>query len=151
MDKVGVRLLLAFCVGVGIYMATKTPRGIRNNNPGNIRHGENWQGMTEAQTDSAFIQFVSPEYGIRAMTRILNTYRVRYGLNTINGVIARWAPPTENNTGAYVLSVAQSLQIKPSDVIKDDEVPYLIMAIIKHENGQQPYTLQTILRGIELA
>ncbi len=55
-------------------------RGFRNNNPGNIRHGEPWLGLAEDQTDPDFCQFVSVEYGIRAMFRILETYREKYGL-----------------------------------------------------------------------
>ena len=58
-------------------------RGIRNNNPGNIRHGEKWEGLSDKQTDSSFCIFVSPEYGIRALAKVLLTYYKKYQLNTV--------------------------------------------------------------------
>src|SRR5262245_8809411 len=66
-------------------------RGLRNNNPGNIKHGAQWEGMAPTQTDPTFITFVSPEYGIRAMARILKNYQSKWGLNTLDQVIRRWS------------------------------------------------------------
>lgn len=127
-------------------------RGIRNNNPGNIRHGDNWQGMADVQTDASFIQFVNPEYGIRAMTKILLTYNDRYGLNTVRGIISRWAPPVENDTESYINSVASRLDVYPDDVINVRAyMPDLVEAIIYHENGIQPYEYATLSQGIILA
>lgn len=129
------------------------PRGIRNNNPGNIRHGDNWRGMAEEQPDSAFITFVKPEWGFRAMVRILHSYN-RRGVNTLAEIINTWAPPVENNTAAYVNHVAERLGMAPSGVIdlEDREtVIDLLEAITLHENGQQPYSRDIIRRGYELA
>ncbi|MFI3272941.1 MAG: structural protein, partial [Pseudomonadota bacterium] len=56
------------------------PRGIRNHNPGNIRHGDDWQGLRDTQTDKNFCQFVSPEFGIRALARVLMNYEKKHGL-----------------------------------------------------------------------
>lgn len=53
----------------------KIARGERNNNPGNIRHGSKWQGLSAEQTDKDFCQFISPEYGIRAIYKLLQTYQ----------------------------------------------------------------------------
>lgn len=145
---IGLGLLLLFGGGAAVY--TKT-RGLRNNNPGNIRHGAQWQGMSPTQTDESFVQFVSPEYGIRALARVLETYAGR-GLNTVASIINTYAPPTENDTGAYVNAVAVALSVDPNaplDVAY--ELPELIAAIIEHENGMQPYGLDTIDRGIALA
>jgi len=128
------------------------PRGIRNNNPGNIRHGDSWQGLAPEQPDSAFCTFVSPAYGIRAMGRILRNYQRKYGLNTVRGIISRWAPPTENDTEAYVLHVAEKLGVGADDAIDVDSLlAPLVGAIIHHENGQCPYDAATIARGVELA
>ena len=85
-------------------------RGIRNNNPLNIRHSaDQWQGARAEQTDKVFVQFTSMAYGYRAAWKVLDTYcltfkRERKAYNVRN-IIGRWAPPTENNTGAYVRSV----------------------------------------------
>ena len=131
--------------------AADAPRGIRNNNPGNIDRNEKWQGMTENQTDSRFISFESPEWGIRAITQVLRNYEKKYGLNTVEGIINRWAPPVENDTGSYINNVAQSIGTSPKaklDLSDRDVLLPLIKAIIQHENGQQPYSDDAILKGI---
>lgn len=126
-------------------------RGIRNNNPGNVRHGESWQGMAPTQTDSAFIQFQSPEWGIRAIVKILQTYQ-KHGLTTIAQIISRWAPNTENDTPAYIKNVAWQCGVSPDDpIVLSDCMPTLIEAIIQQENGQQPYTVAEIEKAIALA
>lgn len=129
-----------------------TPRGIRNHNPGNIRHGNNWQGLSSEQHDSDFCTFTTPEYGIRAMCKILLTYERRHHLNTVRGIISRWAPPCENHTESYIQAVANALGVHPDTPINvAEELPALIPAIIHHENGKQPYDLITIKRGIHMA
>ena len=88
------------------------PRGIRNNNPLNIRKGNNWKGERPVQTDRAFEEFESMEYGIRAGFYILRRYMSGYAgltqkMNTIELIIKRWAPPTENQTKAYIETVSK--------------------------------------------
>lgn len=126
------------------------PRGIRNNNPGNIRLGADWQGRAAEQTDAAFIQFKAPEWGVRAMVRILRTYENR-GLKTVRQIIDRWAPPNENDTESYVQAVAKAVGVMPSEPLTHAHLPALLKAIIAHENGQQPYTDEQIAEGIALA
>lgn len=90
-------------------MTTKQPRGIRNNNPGNIRrNGDPWQGLAKDQADREFFTFQSAVYGIRALARLLITYQDKYGLCTIEGIITRWAPAIENNTASYIQAVARN-------------------------------------------
>ena len=127
-------------------------RGIRNHNPGNIRHGEKWEGLASEQPDASFCCFTSPEFGIRAMARILINYQRRHGLNTVRGIINRWAPPSENDTGAYVDHVAMALGVAPDDDIQvQDHLDQLLAVIIEHENGINPYSDALILHGIALA
>ena len=129
-------------------------RGIRNNNPGNIRHGEKWEGLSDKQTDSSFCVFKTPEYGIRAMAKILLNYQKKYGLKTIKQIISRWAPPNENDTQSYIKSVSAAVGVLPDDEISlnnKNVMMSLIKAIIKHENGEQPYSEEQILNGINLA
>lgn len=130
-----------------------TPRGIRNNNPGNIRHsGAKWQGMAAQQTDAAFVQFTTPEYGIRALGKLLDTYASKYGINTVRGLIAKYAPSTENDTDSYAKAVAKAIGVTPDTVITiSTHKETLIAAIIAHENGQQPYTLAQINNGVSMA
>lgn len=129
-------------------------RGIRNHNPGNIRKGEKWKGLSEHQTDSSFCVFVSPEYGIRALAKVLLTYYKKYQLNTVKKIISRYAPPNENETESYIKSVADMLGVLPDEVIDLSSVAVLavlLRAIIRHENGEQPYSDEQILKGIHLA
>lgn len=128
-------------------------RGIRNNNPGNIRHsGARWQGMSAQQTDPAFVQFEAPEYGIRALSKLLDTYSKNYNLRTVRGIIARYAPSSENNTAAYSAAVAKALGVSPDAVIDvQARKAELVQAIIKHENGAQPYSLAQITTGVTMA
>lgn len=146
-------LLGALLLAGGGYVTYQATRGLRNNNPGNIRRSsEAWQGLSPEQNDDAFFSFVSPEYGIRAMARILANYSANYGLDTVRGLISRWAPSTENDTNAYVTNVARALGIAPDAPINVQvSLPRLIPAIIKQENGLQPYSASTITRGISLA
>ena len=133
----------------------RTPRGIRNNNPGNIRYdGTRWQGLAEPPTDGAFCRFVDAEHGIRAVARILTVYYERHGLATVRGIVNRWAPPTENDTDAYVAHVAKRIGVGPDDVIDPREssvIRVLVAAIILHENGVQPYDDDVIRSGIAMA
>lgn len=149
--------LFAFIAGVLLMIpkqANNLPRGIRNNNPGNIRKSATvWQGMSADQTDPDFIRFTSPVYGIRAMARVLKTYRTKYQLYSVEDIIDRWAPPVENNTKSYIWSVASKLNVSPFAPLDDseDQMVDLIGALIHHENGMQPYSVETIKEGIRLA
>ncbi|EOH8597983.1 structural protein [Salmonella enterica] len=132
------------------------PRGIRNNNPGNIRWGDDWKGLVpkEQRTDKSFCQFTTPEYGIRAMIVILRNYQRKHGLNTVTGIIKRWAPSNENNTQAYIDSVSRSTGVMPDQYINTGDSRFmmrLLQAIIRHENGVQPYSFDVFVRAVELA
>jgi hypothetical protein len=128
------------------------PRGIKNQNPGNIRSGTaDWEGMSPTQDDPEFVQFQGPQWGIRAIAKILLTYEAD-GLNTVQQIINRWAPPSENDTDAYVQAVAEACGVGANTPINVTQMlPSLIPAIIKHENGEQPYTTAQIEAGIALA
>ena len=131
---------------------SKAPRGIRNHNPGNIRHGADWVGLAEDQLDDAFCTFVDPQHGVRAMGKILINYERRHGLNTVAGIINRWAPPVENDTGAYAAHVADRLGVGVDEHINVPEhLEDLVAAIIHHENGVNPYDPEVIMEGCHMA
>lgn len=116
------------------------PRGIRNHNPGNIdRDGTPWQGMAADQSsDPRFVVFASAEWGIRALARLLITYQDKHRLRTVRGIVARYAPPGENDTGAYANAVASAIGVGPDaliDVHQYSTMEPLVQAIIRHENG----------------
>lgn len=132
-------------------------RGIRNNNPGNIRISTcTWLGKVplDNNTDGTFEQFVYPEYGIRALALNLKNYQAIHNLYSIRGMITRFAPSVENNTNAYVTVVSRALGISPDEAIDftNPEVSLkLVKAIIIHENGENPYTDEIITRAINSA
>lgn len=136
-------------------MNHQLPRGIRNNNPGNIRHGANWLRLNPngRNIDSAFCVFTTPVYGIRALAKVLVNYKRIHGLNTVRQIVSRYAPPNENQTTAYIQSVAKQLGVYPDTVIDIEErgvLTVFIKAVIRMENGIQPYSDELIQQGIEL-
>lgn len=100
----------------------KIPRGIRNNNPLNIRKGSSWKGERPKQTDKEFEEFISLEWGIRASFKLLRNHisgfkGTRPKMNTYRKIITMWAPPSENATEEYINYVCRQCQAQPSDII----------------------------------
>ncbi len=127
------------------------PRGIRNNNPGNIRgNNDRWLGAFGID-NAGFVQFSDPVYGLRAMARIIGNYQRIHYLVTITQIIHRWAPTSENDTQSYIDSVASRSGIDANAFIEPDDLPALMAAMIYHENGKQPYAMTLIEEGISLA
>ncbi len=120
------------------------PKGVRNNNPGNIRYvvGIPWKGQT-GDDGTGYAVFDSAEDGVRALGHQLNTYMNR-GLTTVNAIISTWAPNNENNTAAYIADVAGRLGVDPNQPLGADSIPALAQAIIIHENGYDPYGMDSI-------
>lgn len=132
-----------------------TVRGVRNNNPGNIRKSKDkWQGLADSQPDPEFFTFKDPTWGIRAIARLLINYQDDYALNTIEGAISRWAPPNENNTNSYAKTVARRTGFGPQEPLNFHEYEYLfpvVKEIIYVECGAYPYSDEIIKRGLLLA
>lgn len=122
----------------------KIARGERNNNPGNIRHGSKWIGLCDKQLDAEFCQFISPEYGIRAIYKLLQTYQSKYKLDTVSKLINRYAPSHENNTQGYIVRVLNNTGIEKNKFINMNlqhvAIP-IVIAIVDVELGYQPYSL----------
>lgn len=118
---------------------SKIPRGIRNNNPLNIRVGNTWLGEVTHPTDDEFEQFVHVCYGLRAGFILLKRYINRYKLNTIEKIISRWAPHNENNTRSYINQVARGMNITPdTPLLYEDRgtMCALVYEMVYVENGQ---------------
>lgn len=113
-------------------------RGVRNNNPGNIRKSRDvWVGQTG--NDGSFVTFATPAHGIRATGKNLLSY-ARQGYVTPEQIITRWAPPEDDNdTEGYIKFVSDYLNV-PRDTVLDltdlDTLTRLSMAIMIQENGQ---------------
>ncbi|WP_411959432.1 structural protein P5 [Pseudomonas sp. s4] len=144
-----------------------TPRGVRNNNPGNIDFNprNSWQGQLGVEVGVAkprFARFDSPENGIRALGKLLINYRGKDGMPGVGGkgidtvleTINRWAPSNENDTQAYAGAVAKRLGVRTTDPINIKDPATLrgmVVSIIIHENGGNPYKAEVIDEGIRRA
>jgi hypothetical protein len=111
------------------------PLGLRNNNPGNIRPGYDWLGKTTENHN--FVVFDTLEHGLRALALDLFN-KQKKGLNTVNKIISKYAPPSENNTAAYVRSVCLSVGVEEDEplALNKEVLKRLVRAICRHENGR---------------
>ena len=119
-------------------------RGLRNNNPLNIRKvpGTHWRGEVlpqrgsgEGAGDRLFVQFESLEYGIRAAFCILDTYRRKYQDVCVEDIIARWAPASENNTEKYIKNVCLWTGLGGLQRLTEEDWPKLVLAMARQECG----------------
>lgn len=120
-------------------MTTKLTLGLRNKNPGNIRHNpaNKWQGL-DWEKSGEFCCFESYAYGIRAMAMLIIKYQDSYGLNTIKGIINRWAPPSENDTDSFIKFVRDEMGFDPGQTINAHDfhdLKSLIKAITIRESS----------------
>lgn len=143
-----------------------TPRGIRNNNPGNIDYNKRnqWQGQVgiEPGPNGRFAVFDMPENGIRALGKLLINYRTKAGIpgvggegiDTVREVLNRWAPSNENDTEAYIKAVSGALGVTGNTVINLRDrrtLTGVVLGIIRHENGGNPYAQSVIDEGVSRA
>ena len=130
-----------------------TARGIRNNNPGNLRHSEQfaWDGETDVDPQG-FVIFDSALHGIRALARDLRN-KIRRGLDTVESMISVFAPSSENDTVAYIQAVCVSTGYTPNASLLPNQPTLcaLVKAITLHENGSCPYSDQQIADGVHEA
>jgi hypothetical protein len=122
-------------------MADASVRNVRNNNPGNLKHtADDWEGAKAEQSDPVFVQFDTPAYGVRALSKTLITYKNKHNLNTVEKIINRFAPGEENDTKKYISFISNYLGVTPSEII-DVENPNIakeiIKAIITQEGGKE--------------
>jgi len=124
--------------GSGASANSGVPRGIRNNNPGNIEDGPFARSLPGyAGSDGRFAIFNDLSSGEGAQTRLLGSY-VQRGFDTPAEIINRWAPPSDNNpTGAYINYVARRAGIGPNDRVTEDKIPLIAQAIREFENGSR--------------
>ncbi len=119
---------------------SKELRGIRNNNPLNIRRNprNKWRGMRPVQDDPSFCQFTEMKWGLRAAIRLMENY-IKKGCKTPRQIISRWAPPSENNTASYVRKACQRAGLDPDfPVLFWADLRKLIKAMSWIESRFQP-------------
>lgn len=111
------------------------PRGIRNNNPGNIRYGAFAKSLGATGQDGAgFAVFPTMAAGEKASQDLLGSY-IAHGNNTIRKIVSRWAPSNENDTSAYINSVSRTTGISPDSPVGTAQIPAIAQAMYRQENG----------------
>lgn len=126
-------------------------RGVRNNNPGNIRKSKDqWEGAIG--DDGEFVTFDSPESGARAMAKNLMSYG-RQGYDSIDKILNRYAPPEENDTQAYINAIVAATGIPATqslDLNDPDTLVTLSQAMSFHETGHR-YDPSVFQQGVSRA
>lgn len=134
-------------------MSTYQARGLRLNNPGCIRKNATvWDGQAQVQADPDFVTFIGPEWGLRALVKILDSYQ-REGIKTVREAIRRYAPASDGNpTDTYVQNVATACHVDADAplVLSVYRVP-LVRAIVTQESGSFPYSDQLLAEAIDMA
>lgn len=142
------------------------PRGLRNNNPLNIRHGRSrWQGTDPEKTDKEFVCYMSKAYGYRAAWKVLRTYHEvlmkHRDTFCLHNILMRWAPPSDgNDTKAYLRRVMMLTGIGGYQILPAPDAPDgyrqllpVVIAMTCVENGIEPeeVPVSAILQGYQLA
>lgn len=132
------KVMAPITTSIAQFANKSLPRGIRNNNPGNLRKSSvKWAGKVDNPLESAFESFSTMAYGLRAAIRNANTHWTR-GKKSIAQLVSIWAPPSENNTTAYVAAVAKAAGIASNVPFvwgNNDTTAKVLLAIFRHENG----------------
>lgn len=128
--------------------------GYKGCNPLNVKvFGNKWRGLI-GQDERGHAIFSRPEEGIRAGVKVIQTYANKYGLNTIEGILSRFAAADSLTMGAYVDNVSHASGYAPNEPldVKDPEVfKRIIPAMIQQEIGGVPYSDETINEGVQRA
>jgi hypothetical protein len=128
------------------------PRGIRNNNPGNLEFANQPGAVHEQGGGGRFAAFGSMTEGLAALADQLERYAAR-GNDTLAGMISTFAPPGENNTGAYIANLAKALGVSPAahlNLENDNVLRTLMLGIANVENGPGMLQVDQINAGIDL-
>ena len=129
------------------------PRGIRNNNPLNIRIGNTWLGEVSNPSDPSFEQFVSMMYGVRAAFVLFRRYIRHYHRDTVAHIITAWAPSSENQTQKYIDTVCGLMNISQDTIVQFEDretMVALFQAMCVVENGQRVPD-DVVLKGYDAA
>jgi hypothetical protein len=138
------------------------PRGVRNNNPGNIEYDPRvrWDGLVGIEpvpldgSRQRFARFATPEHGIRAIVKILSSYR-RRGLDTVPKIVETWAPACDNNPVSQYVDDVDAIAHVRNDTVLPLELPAalvaaLVRAIIKFECAGFEYPDDVLASGVAM-
>lgn len=145
-DKLGIRAQVDALQGGAAQNDPNAPRGVRNNNPGNLEFAGQ-AGATREAGSGRFARFGTPQAGLDALARQIELYGGR-GYNSVRAIISKFAPPGENDTEGYIRSVASRIGVGETEALKLGnrlQLAQLMQAIIEHENGvKNPYSREMV-------
>lgn len=153
------KLIALFLLITGAILMSKKglPRGVRYNNPLNIREGQNdpnhWQGEHLLDLDEGYEEFTAPKWGFRAAARILRNYQRFYGYNSLRELITRFAPKNENDTDNYISFVSKRLDVSPDAPLplSDDQFMSRMLHTMSIMEVGRYFTLEDAAEGVALA
>lgn len=124
--------------GGNTYLSS-APRGIRNNNPGNLIYTDiKWKGKLskDQNKDRRFEMFIAPIYGVRAMIKDLK-HDIEKGKNTVPLLVEEYAPRFENNTDRYIETVCKELKVTKTTKLlpTKNTLRLLVLSMSKVETG----------------
>lgn len=145
-DKTGIELPR----GDGYKSA---PRGIRNNNPGNLNYAGQAGATLESGEGGRFAVFESMQHGVAALYKQLQLYFKR-GINTLSSIVKTYAPASDNNNvDAYISALTKATGKGANEVLDSGDtatIARLMKGIVDHENGKGYISSSDIMGGIQL-
>ncbi|WP_435275706.1 hypothetical protein ACMAZF_01340 [Psychrobium sp. nBUS_13] len=154
MSAINLKLITGAAVAAlvlgAVFMTTRPNKNVRLNNPLNIEQGSDWDGLANVQKDERFCTFESPEYGFRAAYIILLRYLER-DTNTINKIVATWAPAFENHVNNYANFVSNRTNIDVDSFVEPTDLPQIILAMADFEGAKGAYDISQVNQGIAIA
>lgn len=135
------------------HASTKKTRAERNFNPGNLNYAGQAGATLESGSGARFAKFASEEEGIAALVRQLRLYQQR-GIDTIGEIVKKYAPPNENDTQAYIASMARWTGLSADEKLDfndTDTVRRMVQGISRKEGRFTPLSEGQIMSGIGIA
>lgn len=142
-------IFIGFVLGA-CYLIMRPNINVRNNNPLNIRYNPNNDWVGQVGQSGGFAEFDTPVNGFRAAAKLIQTYREQYGLNSIDAIVNRWAPPSENHTEAYIDFLTEKLDKWSFTPVFDSEIPELLFYMSEFEGGKGAFSIEQARQGVEL-
>lgn len=129
------------------------PRGIRNNNPGNLNYAGQAGATLESGEGGRFAVFESMQHGVAALYKQLQLYFKR-GINTLSSIVKTYAPASDNNNvDAYISALTKATGKGANEVLDSGDtatIARLMKGIVDHENGKGYISSSDIMGGIQL-
>lgn len=129
------------------------PRGIRNNNPGNLNYAGQAGATLEGGEGGRFAVFESMQHGVAALYKQLQLYFKR-GINTLSSIVKTYAPASDNNNvDAYISALTKATGKGANEVLDSGDtatIARLMKGIVDHENGKGYISSSDIMGGIQL-